>query len=173
MAEVTQTVYDALRSLAHRQLRKNGGNTLNTTALVHEAWLKLARAGEPFASRGHFFAVVATAMRHILVDHARRRGSRKRGENPVQVDSVLPELGGEARMDDVLAIDRALDKLAELDERLARVVEWRFFGGLEETEIATGLGVDAQQARRRGAPAALPRRMRRRTARPPQPGRPS
>jgi len=147
-AEVSPAVYDALRSLAHRQLRKNGGNTLNTTALVHEAWMKLARADETFESREHLFAVAATAMRQILVDHARRRGSKKRGENPVLSDTILSEVGGETRMDDVIAIDRALTRLAELDERLARVVEWRFFGGMEETEIAKTLGVDVRTVRR-------------------------
>jgi RNA polymerase sigma factor (TIGR02999 family) len=146
--DVTPEVYETLRLLARRQLRKGGGNTLDTTGLVHEAWIKLSNGEASFESHAHFLAVAAKAMRQILVDHARRRGSKKRGENPPLSESILSTVGEETHADEILLIDAALTKLEELDARLARVVEWRFFGGLEESEIARGLDVDVRTVRR-------------------------
>jgi len=141
-------VYAVLRRLATRQLRRRAGNTLDTTALVHEAWIKVQGA-QSFESRGHFLAVAATAMRQILVDHARRRRSHKRGGDVVHVASALSGVPGEiADLDLVLAVDAALTKLAGWDARLAQVVEWRFFAGLEEAEIAAALEVDVRTVRR-------------------------
>ncbi|MEO6776987.1 MAG: ECF-type sigma factor [Kofleriaceae bacterium] len=140
-------VYAVLRGLAARQLRRGGGHTLDTTALVHEAWLKL-HAAAPFDNRGHFLAVAATAMRHILVDHARKRLSHKRGGDLVRVASAISQVAATDDVELVVEVDVALTKLATFDARLARVVEWRFFAGLEEAEIASALGVDVRTVRR-------------------------
>ncbi len=145
--ETFSVVYDALRALAHRHLRRSGGATLNTTALVHEAWLKLVQGEAEFEGRAHFFAVAATAMRQILVDHARRRHAQKRGPRPAS-GSALDHVGEASDVEELLAIDAILTRLAALDERLARVVEWRFFAGLAEEEIARALDVDVRTVRR-------------------------
>jgi RNA polymerase sigma factor (TIGR02999 family) len=139
-------VYDALRVLAHRHLKKNGGQTLNTTALVHEAWMRLVLGEPEFENRAHFFAIAARAMRQILVDHARRRHAQKRGAHGVK--TALSNVGVDTNLEELIAIDTALTKLATLDERLARVVEWRFFAGFEEAEIARALDVDVRTVRR-------------------------
>lgn len=141
-------LYDVLRRLASRQLRRGARYTLDTTGLVHEAWLKLGVGGGGFEGRAHFLGVAASAMRHILVDHARRRGAKKRGQVVPLTTSTLSALGASSNVEELLAIDAALTKLAVLDERLARVVEWRFFAGLEEAEIASALGLDVRTVRR-------------------------
>jgi RNA polymerase sigma factor (TIGR02999 family) len=143
----TAVLYEVLHDLAHRQLRKSNGATLNTTALIHEAWIKLARGPRgDFESRGHFLAVAAMAMRRIIVDHGRRRRAQRRGGG--QPVTGLDNVGAESKVEDLLAIDAALDKLAAVDERLARVVEFRFFAGLEEQEIAEALDVNVRTVRR-------------------------
>jgi RNA polymerase sigma factor (TIGR02999 family) len=143
-------VYDELRRIAHRQLRREWqGHTLDTTALVHEAYLRLVdqtRAG--FTDRAHFFAVAANAMRRILVDYARRYLTDKRGAAPRRVALAEDMLVAEERADTLLAIDEALEELSRIDERLGRVVECRFFGGLTEEETAEVLGVTARTVRR-------------------------
>lgn len=144
-------VYEVLHDLAHRQLRRSSGATLNTTALVHEAWMKLARAGggDGFESRGHFLAVAAMAMRQVLVDYGRRRRAQRRGGGAAPVtESALARVGVETNVEELLAIDSALDKLAALDERLAQVASFRLFAGLEEEEIAQVLGVNVRTVRR-------------------------
>ncbi len=143
-------VYEVLHDLAHRQLRRSSGATLNTTALVHEAWIKLARgAGDGFESRGHFLAVAAMAMRQVIVDYGRRRRAQRRGGGAAPAtESALSRVGVDANVEELLAIDAALDKLATLDERLAKVVEFRLFAGLEEEEIAEVLGVHVRTVRR-------------------------
>src|SRR5580765_7436432 len=98
--ETFSTVYDVLRALAHRHLQKNGGNTLNTTALVHEAWMRLVPRETEFESRAHFFAVAATAMRQILVDHARKRHAQKRGGHAVA--AALSEVGVDTNVEELL-----------------------------------------------------------------------
>ena len=140
-------VYGVLRGLAARQLRRGGGHTLDTTALVHEAWLKLDGAGT-FESRGHYLAVAATAMRHSLVDHARKRLSHQRGGDRVRVASAISQVAASDDVELVVAVDEALTKLAAFDARLARVIEWRFFAGLEESDIAAALDVDVRTVRR-------------------------
>ncbi len=135
-------VYEELRELARRQSRpRRPGETLNTTAVVHEAYLKLVDASRvTLRDRQHFLALAARAMRQILVDHARRRGAAKRGGGTVRV--ALEEAGAiDARAVELLALDQALTKLDELEPRLGKVVELRFFGGLSVGETAETLGV--------------------------------
>ena len=149
LAELMPVVYDELREIARRQVRKSGAHTLDTTALVHEAYLKLSGAQAPdWADRCHFMAVAATAMRQILVDYARRSRTQKRGsgQRPLTLDENRVSIAEQAET--LIAIDRALERLGELDERLSRVVECRFFGGMTEKEIAASLELDERTIRR-------------------------
>ena len=147
--ELVETVYDELRRLARSYLRRErAGHTLEATGLVHEAWLRLADQDRvSWRGRGHFFAVGAKMMRRLLVDHARRRGSAKRGGDWQRVTLAGVGLGGgkldagELDAEELLALDRALERLAELDPRQARVVELRYFAGLAMAEVAEHLGV--------------------------------
>lgn len=142
-------IYDDLRRIAHRQLgRLRSGETWNTTALVHEAYLKLADHDGAYTDRSHFFAVSARAMRQILVDYARRRTAAKRGG--VQVAESLDEnsLAADAEAEHVLAVEQALSRLAELDPRLVQVVECRVFGGYTEDETAVALGMSLRSVQR-------------------------
>jgi len=136
-------IYATLHRLARRQRAREGAHTLQTTALVHEAYLQLANKGDvSFVDRAHLYAYMSQAMRHILVDHARRRRAQKR---------QAPEIAEEpARSDilDVLAIDEAMDRLAQVDARLARVAELRLFADLSSPEIAEVLGVTARTVER-------------------------
>ena len=155
-------IYDRLRAAAHQQLRKRGGQyTLCTTVLVGEAWLKLADAEVPVRDREHYLALAALAMRHIVVDQARRAMAEKRGGNEIRVTLNENVAQLDAMDADVLSLDAALDKLAELDARLAKIVEWRYFGGMSETEIAAMLDVTERTVRRewRKARAFLYREM--------------
>jgi RNA polymerase sigma factor (TIGR02999 family) len=143
-------VYQDLLRLARRQRRRlPAGETLNTTALVHEAYAKLAGADKVgFGDRGHFLAASAVAMRHLLVDYARHRTRRKRGggARPVPLDDHDERVGRDARQ--VLDVDLALDRLAAHDARLARVVECRYFAGLSEAETAEALGSSLRTVQR-------------------------
>ena len=143
-------VYDELRRIAHRQLRREtAGHTLNTTALVHEAYLKLVDQTQvQWADRSHFFAVATQAMRRVLVDYARHYRATKRGSAPARVNLTDAMLVADDSAETLLAIDDALNDLAALDARLGRVVECRFFGGLTEEETAEVLGVTARTVRR-------------------------
>ena len=144
-------VYGELRRIAHRHLsRGRGPETIHTTALVHEAYLRLAGPTPPAAAdRAHFFAIASTAMRHVLVDYARRRTALKRGGGAHATTlSGAKGLAVDARAEEVLALDDALGRLAALDERLARVVEMRFFGGMEVEEVAAALGVSDRTVKR-------------------------
>lgn len=139
-------VYDELRGVAARQLRRERpGHTLHPTALVHEAYLKMAGSPAEASDRAHFLALAARAMRQILVDHARRRGARKRGGD--WHPTTLTDGSGSIELDptELIALDRALETL---DERQRQVVECRFFGGMEETEIAEALNVSERTVRR-------------------------
>jgi RNA polymerase sigma factor (TIGR02999 family) len=148
-------VYDELRRLAHQHLaRESGSRTLGTTELVHEAYLKLIdQTRVQWTGRAHFMGVAAIAMRRILVDRARSRRSLKRGGNqtPVPLESV--DLSADERADLVVALDEALVRLRDLDERQARVVECRFFGGMTEEETAEALGIGLRTTRRDWAKA--------------------
>lgn len=124
---------------------ERGGHTLQPTALVHEAYLRLSQQRTEWESPSHFLAIAATAMRRVLVDHARARNTAKRGGGaPTSADSAAAGLEAWLSLVDAIdveAIDKALEKLAALDERQARVVEMRFFGGMEVAAVAAVLGV--------------------------------
>jgi RNA polymerase sigma factor (TIGR02999 family) len=138
-----ELMYDELRALAHVQLRGDSPNhTLDPTAVVHEAFLKLVgQQHVDWRSRSHFYAISAQAMRHILVDYARQKAAQKRGGQrqriPLSDDVALSA----ERDEDVLALDDALDVLAEIDENRARIVELRFFGGMTVREVSQALGI--------------------------------
>ena len=152
--QLVALIYKDLRRLARRQLGgRPPGQTLSTTGLVHEAYLKLRGGGGPWRDRGHFFAVAATAMRHILIDYAKRRRRQKRGDGqaPVTLDEASLAVSREA--DHLIAVDEALQVLAVREPRLARVVECRFFAGLSEEETAEALGVSARTVQRDWAQA--------------------
>jgi RNA polymerase sigma factor (TIGR02999 family) len=143
-------VYEELRRISHRALRgEHPGHTLGTTALVHEAYLRLAERSEAtFEDRRHFLALAARAMRQVLIDHARRFRADKRGGGmaPLSLDENVLSLN--ERADVLVALDEALDRLGALEPRLARVVECRFFAGYSEEETGEVLGVTQRTVRR-------------------------
>jgi RNA polymerase sigma factor (TIGR02999 family) len=159
MDRLMPLVYDQLRRMAHRQLAaERTGHTLSTTALVHEAYLKLVdQTRAQWQDRGHFFAIAAQAMRRILVDYARRHRAARRGgggedgsvPRPLSLDEV--ELPVAERADALLAIGEAVERLGEFQARLAQVVECRFFAGLTEAETAAVLGVSQRTVAREWA----------------------
>lgn len=137
-----EAVYDELRRLASSHLRRErSGHTLSATALVHEAWVKLADQQQPWQGRAHFFGAASRAMRRILVDYARARSAGKRRGERVSLTAVEDELGAAPSFDELLVIDGALDALSHINVRLVRVVECRYFGGLTIPETAEALGV--------------------------------
>lgn len=155
MDRLMALVYDELRAVARRQLRRwRPGQTLDTTALVHEAYLRLVdQAGASWQDRNHFLSVAGVAMRHILVDAARRRAARKRGGEGVRIslDELRSGPGGPDESGtavEILALDEALTSLAARNERLSRLVELRFFAGLTEEETAQTLGMSERTVRR-------------------------
>ena len=144
-------VYDELRQLAAQKLaQERPGQTLEATALVHEAYLRLVGQDDAqhWNSRGHFFAAVGEAMRRILVEKARRKGRRKRGGELARVDLKDAEVACRMPPEDLLAIDEALAKLAAEDPMKARLVELRFFAGLSLEEASKAIGVSAATAKR-------------------------
>lgn len=147
LATLVPLVYDELREIARRQMRgQPEGHTLNTTALVHEAYVKLAGPEDAkWNSRNHFLAVAALAMRQVLVNHAHRILAAKRGGGQVVAtlneDVVAGARDHAARADELIALDGAMDRLAEHAPRQAEVVAYRYFGGLENAEMAEVLGV--------------------------------
>lgn len=147
---LTPLVYEELRQQAARYLRRERpGHTLQTTALIHEAYLRLIDAKDvQWQSRAHFFAIAANLMRRILVDHSRRRDAEKRGGSHIRL-TLDEALAGAKETDvDVLAIDEALNRLATVDPQQARVVELRFFSGLTVEETAEALGVSPKTVKR-------------------------
>lgn len=150
MDNVFPLVYDDLHRMAHRQLQSERvDHTLNATALVHEAYLRLAGAeGIEWQSRAHFFAVAARAMRRILINHAQARNSQKRGGRWRRVD--LRADAAVHRDPDVvmLDLDRALTRLAALDDRQCRIVECRYFAGMSLEETASGLDISVATVKR-------------------------
>jgi RNA polymerase sigma factor (TIGR02999 family) len=147
---VLATLYQELHSMARRQLAGQHGHTLDATALVHEAYLKLVgRNSAQFDDRAHFFAYAASAMRSVVVDYARQRLAQKRGGDLHRVTELPEEIEGGLRLDEeTLGLDTALTRLAAVDERLAHVVELRYFAGLSELEIAALLKRSERSIRR-------------------------
>lgn len=143
-------VHAELHRIAHRFMRKErAGHSLQTSALVNEAYLRLIDADKvDWQNRAHFFAISASLMRRILVDSARERQARKRGGSVRQVTLDEALVAGEEKLTDLVAVDEALNALAEVDQRKSKVVELRFFGGLNEAEIAEALQVSAETVRR-------------------------
>ena len=163
--ELVPLVYDELRALARRHLRRErDSHTLNTTALVHETYLRLVQQrGTQWQNRSQFFAIAARVMRRILIDYARQHRAGKRGGSAavITLERVEEEMTNEPLSGDLhaysaaderaellLALDEALSRLAAVNQRLTHVVECRFFGGLSEEETAAALGVTARTVRR-------------------------
>lgn len=148
--KLTPLVYDELRRIAHRYVqRERDGHTLETTALVNEAYLRLVGGQQiEWQNRAHFFAVTAQVMRHVLIDHARRRHYAKRGGEAQQVSLEDASVMSHQRAAELVALDEALEELAKLDPRKGRVVELRYFGGLSLEETADVLEVSPMTVRR-------------------------
>jgi RNA polymerase sigma-70 factor, ECF subfamily len=157
LANVFPLIYEELHRLAQQQLRREpDGHTLSPTALVHEAYMRLIDYSRmEWTGRAHFMAVASTAMRRILVDHARSHRSIKRGGALKRVPIESVDLATEDRAELLIAVDDALSKLKEIDERQARVVECRFFGGMTEEETAEALGIGLRTAKRDWAKAKM------------------
>ena len=151
--ELLPLVYEELRELAAaRMAQESPGQTLQPTALVHEAWLRLVGNANPrFDGRAHFFAAAAEAMRRILIDHARRKRALRHGGGQARVDIQEVEIAAAARDDELLAVHEAVDKLAAEDVGLAELVKLRFFVGLTNKEAAEVLGVSEPTVERRWA----------------------
>jgi RNA polymerase sigma factor (TIGR02999 family) len=148
---VVSLLYGELHRLARSRLRRSGELTLlDTTALVHESYLRIQQAGKPdFADRKHFLAYAAKAMRATVIDIARARQADRRGGGALHV-TLNTEIGDSAAVEDdeILRVHEALEELSSVDERLASVVEMRYFGGLSEPEIAECLGVTERTVQR-------------------------
>ena len=137
-----------MRALAARQLRRHrAGFSIQPTELVHEVYLKLEKGGD-YKDRGHFLALCATAMRHILIDAAKRKFAQKRGGGEAAITLEEALIPTESDVERVLAVEQALGRLGEIDQRLVRVIECRFFSGLTEEETATALGVSSRTVNR-------------------------
>ena len=150
LAELTPLVYEELRRLAHRQMgAERPDHTLQTTALVNEAYLRLADQTNPsWQNRAHFFAVAARAMRQILISYARSQRSKKRGRGAVKVELDDAALVSPQESKEIVDLHEALEQLATLDSRKAQVVELKYFGGLNYDEIAEVLKVSRITVRR-------------------------
>jgi RNA polymerase sigma-70 factor, ECF subfamily len=150
LAELTPLVYEELRRIAHRQMGgQRPDHTLQTTALVNEAYLRLADQTNPsWQNRAHFFAVAARAMRQIVVDYARSQRSQKRGGGALKVELDEAALVSPAQSKEIVDLHEALEKLATLDSRKAQVVELKYFGGLNYDEMAEVLKISRVTVRR-------------------------
>jgi RNA polymerase sigma factor (TIGR02999 family) len=149
-AELLPLVYEELRRLAaHKMAQEAAGQTLQATALVHEAWLRLVGDGQPrWQGRGHFFAAAAEAMRRILVENARRKRRLRHGGGQQRVGLEEADLVAQAEDDKLLQVDEALEDLAREDSVQAQVVKLRFFAGLKNEEVAESLGISAKTVQR-------------------------
>lgn len=150
-ARLVALIYGELHRLAEHQMRgERGGHTLTPTALIHEAWMRLATDTPQAAlDRAQFYALAARRMRQVLIDHARRRAADKRGggASAITLSNAAEEVAGAGDID-ALALEQALAQLEQMDERKARVVELRYYAGMEMGEIATALGVSRATAQR-------------------------
>jgi len=155
MEEVFESVYPRLREIAHSRRRGwQGDHTLNTTALIHEAYLKVAGSGSAeYQNRGHFFATTARAMRQVLINYAEKRSAKKRGGGISEVTLYEDDAVTDDSLDELLALDAALKKLEALSERQAQVVECLFFAGLGNAEAAEALGISPATVKRDWATA--------------------
>ena len=142
--------YPELRSLARRQLfRGRPGETMQTTGLVHEAYMKLVgRDDLDFESRSHFYALMSRVMRQIIIDYARQKSAEKRGGGLPDLELDEGKIGTEDRLDWLVELDEALERLHQVDERMVRVVECRFFSGYSEQETADALGMSLRTVQR-------------------------
>jgi RNA polymerase sigma factor (TIGR02999 family) len=136
-------VYDELKRQARYLMsRERSNHTLQPTALVHEAFMRLAKqTGIDWQNRSHFFGISSRLMRQILVDHARTHAAAKRGSNPIHYSLDDVDIPVEQRAESIIAMNEALDHLGKIDEQQAKIVEMRFFGGLSNSDIAVALGV--------------------------------
>jgi RNA polymerase sigma factor (TIGR02999 family) len=142
-------VYDELRGLARYQLGRGRGNSLNTTALVHEFYLKLAASdGTTLENRAHFLSLASRAMRQIVVDCARARAAGKRGGDAHRIPLDTNEIQVDDQAEWILAVHQALEQIREVDERLEQIFDCRYFAGLSEEESATALGVSVSTVQR-------------------------
>ena len=150
-------VYDELKRQARILMsRERGNHTLQPTALVHEAFLRLAKqSGAEWQNRSHFYGIAARLMRQILVDHARSHAAAKRGSNPIHFSLDDVQIPIEERAGSILAIDEVLEQLAALDERQAKIVEMQFFGGMNHREIAEALEISERTVGREWQSAKL------------------
>jgi len=164
LERLTPLIYDELRRIAHRYMqRERQDHTLQTTALINEAYLRMAAQQKiNWQDRGHFFAAIAQVMKHILIDHARRRHCARHGGEAQIISFSEVELMSAERAAELVALDEALEELDGFDRRKARVVELRYFGGLSLEETATALGISVMTVRRdwRAAKAWLFSRMK-------------
>jgi RNA polymerase sigma factor (TIGR02999 family) len=156
-------VYDQLRKTAQERMRaERAGHSLDATALVHEAWLKLVggdtagsgrATGLQWANRAHFYAAAAEAMRRILIDHARTKGRLKRGGGAARLSLSVATLGVDEQSEEIVALDEALRRLEKQDERMARIVSLRFFAGLSVEETAQAMDISPRTVKREWATA--------------------
>ncbi|MEM1269286.1 MAG: sigma-70 family RNA polymerase sigma factor [Bacteroidota bacterium] len=148
--QLLPVVYEELRKLASSYMRRERANhTLNTTALVHEAYLNLVDQRQAkWQNRAHFFGIAAQAMRRILLMHARSRNAAKRGGGQHNVTFEEGQLAAQAKSEELIAIDDALSRLEKMDERMAKVVELRYFGGLNVEETAAAMGISTATVKR-------------------------
>src|ERR1700684_2495022 len=153
--EVAGLVYEELHRIASREMRhEREGHTLQTTALVHEAYMRLAGSESlEIQNRGHFFAVASRQMRRILVDHARSSGAQRRGGAAIRVELDKLQIAAAERSIDVILLDESLKELERLEPRAAKVVELRYFGGYTDKEGVEGMGVSLATVPREGGVA--------------------
>ena len=141
LEELTPLIYGELRRLARLRMRdERRGHTLQPTDLVHEAYARMVDLELSWQDRAHFLSMSARVMRRVLVDHARRRSAQKRGGDPLRISLAGDQLAAEPELD-LMALDQAMGRLREQEERPARVIELRYFGGLSYGEIAAALGI--------------------------------
>jgi RNA polymerase sigma factor (TIGR02999 family) len=151
--ELLPRVYDQLRAAAQKQMaQERGDHTLQATALVHEAYLRLVGPQEiPWENRAHFYVAAAEAMRRVLIEHARKRGRVKRGGGRRRIPLTGEELVETPDLDEIMSVDAAIRRLEERDGRMARIVRLRFFAGLGVAETAAALGLSDRTVRREWA----------------------
>ncbi len=158
LRQLLPLVYQELHELARSQRRKNPSSpTINTTALVHEAYLRLADKPNAWEGRRHFFRVAARAMRHILIDYARERRAQKRGGDAsnLSLDDLGPVAMDDKQAEEMIAIHEALERLASVDPRMVEVVELRYFGGFTIEETAATLDLSSATIKRDWATARM------------------